>query len=505
LIPAPGLADWVDLRAQIRRDTGRPAATLGPRDRAIGKRLTHLAGRPSLALTAWVREVRELGSAAPDAPDTSDTPDTSVRSRGLACADAVRLAILLLSLFSLVAGAGAAVGAFSFQPYGRINVVTVLGLLVGLPNLFFLFALFGALPDGLRRRVPWPSSATAREAPLRPARLVLRVLPQEVRETLEQALGTSGALAKLTAPLRRWLLLRASQTAAVAFASGALTAALVQVVFTDLSFGWSTTLEVDVGRVHDIVRVVAAPWAWLWPDASPSLGLLESTRFFRIAPEPGSAVALYGRWWPFVLMCMFVYGWLPRALFLLFARTRLRAALRNAIAQAPGSRRVLARLESPLVESASPVGATESRSRTDEAPALRESPLPERAIAISWGNALALPEAAPIATAAVVRCQTGAPQTPAEDLATLEQAASKAREHDVAIVFAVRGYEPPLAEQIDLIAALRRAAGDGRAIVVAAIRGDEAQLGAWRRRLATLADPWLVLAALPTFENVEPE
>lgn len=488
--PTPGLADWVDLQAQIRRDAGQPTSAVGPRDRAIGAELTHLAGRPALALTAWVREVREA----------SQLPG---RSRGLVSADAVRLAILLLSATALACGGAAAVGAFSFQPQGRINIVTVLGLLVAVPNLFLLFALIGGLPEGARRRLTGRGSDAVREAPLRSARLVLRLLPQEVRETLEQALGTTGALAKLTAPLRRWLLLRASQTAAVAFASGALAAALVQVVFTDLSFGWSTTLEVDVARVHDVARAVAAPWAWLWPEASPSLGLLESTRFFRIAPEPGSAVALYGHWWPFVLMCMFVYGWLPRAAFLVFARVRLRAALRNAIAQAPGSHRVLARLESPLVESASRDDRASAPGPTDEPAALPESPLPEHAVVIGWGDALALPEAAPIAASAVLHCQAGAPHTPAEDLATLEQASQEARQHDVAMVFAVRGYEPPLAEQIDLLAALRRIAGDGREIVVAAIGSDDARLGAWRRRLATLGDPWLALAALPPGEDEE--
>jgi hypothetical protein len=66
----------------------------------------------------------------------------------------------------------------------------------------------------------------------------------------------------------------------------------------------------------------------------------------------------------------------------------------------------------------------------------------------------------------------------------------------VPVVLAVRGFEPPLAEQIDFITALRRALGDARPIVVAGVGSDDARLDAWRRRLTTLGDPWLAVAAV---------
>ena len=46
----------------------------------------------------------------------------------------------------------------------------------------------------------------------------------------------------------------------------------------------STTLRVDATTAHRVTATLALPWAWFWPDAVPSLELIERTRFFRIAP-----------------------------------------------------------------------------------------------------------------------------------------------------------------------------------------------------------------------------
>jgi hypothetical protein len=482
----PTLADWIDLLAFLHRDEGRPDATLRRRDRAIGRELTPLEGHPDARLVAWVRALRRIDRRGAVEPPGSGT------------ADAVHLATAVLAGVGLLLGASAALGAFAYQPQGRINVVAVLGVLVGLPGLLLVFALLQALPEPARRLLPWVGAEPGGGALLQPARLALRLLPGRARAALAEAWGRGRGLEALTAPVRRWLLLATSQGAATAFQVGALATAIALVVFTDLAFGWSTTLDVEARDVHRLTSALSTPWARFWPDARPSLALVEATRFFRLdaRPDPALPLETYGGWWPFVVMCQAVYGLAPRLLFLLVARGRLRRALRRALLDAPGSRRVLDRLGAPLVETTA--ADTEARRGAAEAEAeasAAEAPLPARVALLEWAGALGGrgPEEA-LGRTVVAHLAAGGSLGPDEDARAVEGVAEAAAGADAAVAVAVRGFEPPLGEILDALGALRRALGRGRAVLVVPVGGGEREHAAWRHAVAASGDPWLSLA-----------
>lgn len=441
---------------------------------------------------AWVHAVRrQERTSAPPLP-------------GSAAAEAVHSLAAALCLAGLVLGVFAALGAFSYQPSGRINVVAVLAALIGVQWIFLVLALLNALPARLRRLLPWIGGQPEGGGLLQPARWALRWLPQSVRETLERAWGVGRSWEHLSAGMRRWLLLSLSQAAAVAFNVGILAAGLTLVVFTDLSFGWSTTLALDAASVYRATDLVSAPWAWALPNARPSLALIEATRFFRIAaePEPGISLETYGHWWPFLLLCLATYGLLPRLAFFAWARGALRRALRHAICAAPGSRLVLDRMESPLLETAAVHGEDTAPGTADAdrpaAPELAPSPaLPLHAVVLSWADALGEgtpPEA--FDCAPVEQLRAGGRRTPAEDRVAILQAAAVSDKGTHPVVVLVRGFEPPLAEQLDFLRALRDALGRGREIFVGTLGGGTTERTAWRHRLATLGDPWLALVEL---------
>jgi hypothetical protein len=487
----PTLADWIDLVALHRADEGRRDAELRRRDRRLGRELASLGERPVAKLVAWVRS---LSGATPGSNGEAAGPATDVGGR--ATAEAVRLSALALCAAGCVLGASAATGALSFQPRGRINVVAVLLLLVGVPAIFLGLSLLNSLPSGLRRRLPWLGSEPE-GGRLQPARWALRALPQPTRERLDAAWGRGQAWERLTAPLRRWLLLSASQAAAVAFQLGALSAALALVVFSDLSFGWSTTLEVDAQALQRVTDLLSAPWAALWPAARPSPELIEASRFYRIAqgPDPTVPLATYGRWWPFVLMTLAVYGLLPRLAFLAVARARLRRALRRAFLEAPGSARALDRLESPLLESAGVhTDAGAGRGGVVAAGADTTEPLPARAVVVSWAEARAAAATASPLVDAVERFEAGGPHSPEEDSEVARRAGARAASSGAPVVLLVRGFEPPLAEVFDFLRELRNAVGSGQPLFVAPLGGGSVERAAWRQRVAAAGDPWLRIA-----------
>jgi len=483
----PGLADWIDLLALLRRDEERPRAELHRRDRALGRRLGELPeGR---RLVAWVRAARRR----------EEEHDAAGELPGGATAASVAGVSALLALVSFLLGVSTATGLFTFGPGGRINVVTVFGTLVCLPGVFLLLALANALPTRLRSKLPGLGAEPEGGGPLQPARWALRLLPPGPRDMLEELWGRGRGLERLSAPVRRWVLLSTSQAAALAFQSGALVACLTLVVFTDLSFGWSTTLEVEPAALHRTTSLLAAPWGWAWPAAVPGSELVETTRYFRIAaePEPGVPLSLYGAWWPFVVMSLGVYGWLPRAVFLVVARLRLRRALARAVLETPGSRAVLDRLESPLVETRSPGRDAEAEAADADAgpEEAAGAALPTRAVVVSWSEAL--DDAPDLGCEPLARFEAGGRRAPEDDERAAADAAAAAQRQGVPVVLAVRGFEPPLGEVMDFLGALRAALGDGRDVLVVPRGGEEPQRRAWRRRLASLGDPWLAVAAAP--------
>ena len=126
----------------------------------------------------------------------------------------------------------------------------------------------------------------------------------------------------------KWQLLYWSQTAAVAFNVAALVAAIVLVTFSDLAFGWSTTLDADPAAVTRIVQAIAWPWATLAPGAVPSPALSSnrsssgSTRRRVAAGSPRVARRRGGR----SSLALVRTGSLPRLVLLALAAARLRAA-----------------------------------------------------------------------------------------------------------------------------------------------------------------------------------
>jgi hypothetical protein len=476
----PRIADWLDLHAQLRRDESVAYDVAHRRDRPIGALDRVGAAHPAAKLVAWLQAMRALDREAGREP-----------LPGRAVADALRLAISGLVVAGLVFGVMAAFGAFAFQPLGRINVVALLAVLVGLQWILLMLSILGALPKGLRRWVPLLGAEPEGGGPLQPARWALRFVPAAQRAVLEEAFGRGRAWEKHSAALRRWLLVSAAQASAVAFNVGAIATALLLVVFTDLSFGWSTTLEVEPGTIGAVTDRLAWPWAAFWPEAVPSRELVEATRYFRIAAAPPSDLspAAYGAWWPFVVMVMAVYGLGPRLVFAMVARSRLRRAVDRAMVDLPGSRRVLERLAAPLVETAArSIG--EAGAASPHASDVAAGRLPREAVLLEWADAVAAaPEGAGFS--AVEHFAAGGRRPANEDERAVEAAARSAIDHDLPVVVGVRGFEPPLLELLDLLGVLRSALGEGREIFVAPFGPGVSGHVAWRRKLGALGDPWL--------------
>lgn len=195
---------------------------------------------------------------------------------------------------ALVFGFALMAGLLAFQPFQRINLLWFLSLAVLLPFAWWLLALFFTTAQ-----VPFPLRT------LYEHRLPPGSFPAALRSLLKQTVIALG------------------QQLSLLFSIGMLIAFLLYLLMTDLAFGWSSTLDLGGGVIHQVTSTLAWPWRTLWPAAVPSLELIEQTHYFRAAPLAAEQPALFGQWWRFLLMCLLVYVLLPRLFTTALARFRL--------------------------------------------------------------------------------------------------------------------------------------------------------------------------------------
>jgi len=480
-LPRIDLARVVDLAAALDADARRDPAELHRRDRAIGRELAARADDVTERVAAWLDARR--------APGFSD----GERARA-----AQRVLRTLLGGAGAALGAGTAFAVFAYDGSRPVNVMHVIAVFVGLQLVLLAGTIVLALPEAWRLRVPGLAAlqdVLRLASPGRWLPALRRVLLPAQREALDRAIGIARRHQRLYGEAQKWGLLVASQIFAVSFHTAALVIAALLVVFSDLAFGWSTTLTSEAYRLHRITAWLAMPWAHWLPDAAPPYTLVEQTQYFRgeggfTGPAPRSAA-----WWPFLVLCMACYGLAPRLALLALASWRQHVALQRVFAALPGAADLRERLDSRWIATSG-----EGSERAPQRIAARDRalvPRPARARAVRWsGLAIADAELAAIVRAAIgsdlAGVVAGGAGSGRSDAALTSELASA---NDPPALF-VKAWEPPLAELSDWLAELRAALGAQLPIFVFPLSADGALASGsdariWSRTLDTLGDPFL--------------
>jgi hypothetical protein len=320
--------------------------------------------------------------------------------------------------------------------------------------------------------------------------------------------GADNAVAM--APAARWLVSFWSQLFSVAFNVGALLAVFYLIAFSDLAFGWSTTLAFDSTRFHAIVTALSWPWHALVPEAVPSMKLVEASRYYRLdtgvlgnTTSAGQAAQL-GGWWPFLVAALVSYGLLPRLITLSISGQRLRHHLRDALVRLPGAPELLARMNSPLISTAAPQPeVSHAMEAVVAAPRAQPANGSHPFTLVAWSGSVANAETLRPRLSAIGIEQeglrhAGGAQSTEEDQATIA-ALCTGREQGVAII--VKAWEPPLLEFVDFVQQVRARCGAGQPIVVLLWGGggsvSDSDLQVWSLTLRPLKDPNLHVEAIP--------
>ncbi len=235
------------------------------------------------------------------------------------------------ALVGALVGLGSAIVAFEYHGNYPLNVLLLMVALVIVPNILLLLSIVasagGRTTRSLVSRFP-----------------VLRRLESRWQRWSVETADVERVF--------RWQVLAWSQFAAIGFFLLVVLVFLTRVAFSDLAFGWSTTLEIDAVVVSGWVEAWSRPWAALLPIAVPDADLVSASQYFRIEDDIDVDARALGAWWPFVLTSFVVYGAGPRVVVLLIALVRLDRLSRRILIRSALVQELLQRLESSVVANA---------------------------------------------------------------------------------------------------------------------------------------------------------
>ena len=287
-------ADRADRRPHRRNRTGAPAVPLSfaqcrapPRPSSKTRSTCRCGSRPtgSHRTPSACGATATLGGASRSAIASSAcaaggctrrrTP-AAVRARD--SSGSARSSRSRMAAVGGVTGVAVALAAFAYDGSQPVNVVRLLALLVGVQLV--LLALTLVLLPG---RVPGLRRIQDLVAALNPGAWAAGVFRKLAHASPDVTrLFDRHAAHAAYRRFAKWQLLYWAQTAAVAFNVAALVAAVMLVTFSDLAFGWSTTLDANPELVTRVVQTIAWPWHALAPGAVPSAALIEQSQFFRL-------------------------------------------------------------------------------------------------------------------------------------------------------------------------------------------------------------------------------
>jgi len=496
------LAELIDIEVQMMRDREQDPAELRSRDRKIGQQLEHQTSNREELFSSWLAQLQPRDHASP----------------GKLFESGYRWLGRFLMVLGLIAGGGTAASVLAFDGTRPVNIVNFLAAIIGIQLITIFFFLLNMLPRFIKKRIPGSGEfyRFIRELSYLFSRLVAKVmehLPARRLQSLWADLQRMKVTQKLYGSLEKWLAIGLTQRFGLAFNIGALATCLYLISFSDLAFAWNTTLEVSSQSFHRAVQCVAAPWAAVLPQGVPSQELVEATRYFRIdadyIPVPSTTAIpraiLAGRWWLFLILCLVVYGFIPRLIIFVLAKIKIKLALARLPLSAANFESLYDRLTRPLLETRAlqhDAGLIEP----DAAVALKATPKSRssRCSVIRWGDI----EVDDSQLRSLVQHRfgwqlsrvfsAGSFDYEMSDEATCQ--ALRAQKSRDAILLLAESWEPPQAGLLFFLQQLRNAVGERRHIIVGLINknsGQQFQAPApqqwrtWKAKLATLADPFL--------------
>ncbi len=255
-------------------------------------------------------------------------------------------------LGGLVIGFIVAGGALNYTGGRPVNVPVFLAITVAIQWLMQLWTLFVVLWMRLRgvsnrMLVKWSERLGLWFAGITDHLSVKR------RMELRAKLTVLRKLAGRNLELLRWPPWMALQVFGIAWNVGVLAALLLRVSFTEIAFGWESTLAQSQASMHRLAQWFAVFWTWFVPGACPTLEQVEKSQFHYPLGINVLDRSATSSWWHWLVGVILIYGLLPRAALLFWFWSRFRRSLQSVTFDEPRHHAAWRRIKSVFPTEAS--------------------------------------------------------------------------------------------------------------------------------------------------------
>ncbi len=336
-------------------DAGGSAELRAARDRDIFRQAggDHMSETDLMAAWLSYRKMLYLDQAGPKGyqrlPGRLFNTLFSWTARGLALAGGLTGLIL-------------AYGFLAYHGVRPVNVTLFFFVFVLMPAVFFLFSAAGLLSH----HAGWAGTGSGGMTGL-VSRVLFELIPgmlrrirsntgqgatENRRTRMDEALFFIRTKKQAYGDLLFWPLVILVSLFALFFSLGALGGTMFRVAFSDVAFGWQSTLAATPAAVHDLVALVSLPWAAWIPDvlAGPTPEQIQGSRIVLKQGIAALATEHLASWWPFLCLSMVCYAVIPRLVIIFWAVMAQRSALNRFDFQQPRFRRLIVRMKSPVMD-----------------------------------------------------------------------------------------------------------------------------------------------------------
>ncbi len=311
-------------------------------------------------------------------------------------ADMMSFVSILILIIGILTGTGLAFTLLQYQGSEPVNVSTYLGIfvllqivLIGILAIFSLFRrfirslryfsliqlIFGTLLAGLFRKI----AARTKNA-----------LSVEKRNRFSSIVGMIKGQKQLYGSVFYWPVFMLAQIIGIGFNLGVLGGSLLRIIGADLAFGWQSTIQFSSRAVYLFVKTMAIPWSLFIspPLAHPTYEQIDGSRMVLKEGIYHLTTPDLVSWWPFLLLAVCFYGFLPRIILLIGSMIAKKSALAKIDLNHVPCNRLLRRMTTPRVET---LGQTqvnleripsENQNTNHLAPTQKPSALPGQEV---WG------------------------------------------------------------------------------------------------------------------------
>ena len=344
--------DIFDLEYFLHKDSTLPTGSLVQRDRGIF--LRHI--EPALAAAGQSPEPRFILRQWLEYRNRTEFGATDTLSPGALFAEVHRTLRLLCLVVGLFFGSIAGLTFFNYAGTTPVNIFSFLVFFIFTQIGFLLVLLLSGLTRYLLRGriVSLPlgiriMGGLTTKAILWGHRNILGRMWAESRDSLAASLGLLKGARRIYGSLFYWPVFILSQLLAIGANAGLLAATLFRILTSDIAFGWQSTVQFSATALHRLITVIAAPWSRIFPEdvGSPSLAAIEGSRIILKDGIANLATQNLVAWWPFLVLCLVVYGLLPRIFLYLASLVMQRRCLANLTFVHPPAASLLQRMLTP--------------------------------------------------------------------------------------------------------------------------------------------------------------